>query len=97
MLPGSSFSSAYGINNKNQVVGSATFPSSPHAFVWSSTPGMQDLNNLIPPNSGWLLVYAFAINDHGQIAGQGMISGETHAFLLTPTGTATSEPGERSN
>jgi probable HAF family extracellular repeat protein len=94
LLPDSSFSSAYGLNNKIQVVGSADFASSPHAFVWSSLADMQDLNNLIPANSGWLLVYAFAINDNGQITGQGTINGETHAFLLTPVaGVSKSQNG----
>jgi probable HAF family extracellular repeat protein len=86
-LTPSAFSSAYGINNKMQVVGSVTGSSFPRAFVWSSTTGMLDLNNLIPQNSGWFLEYAFAINDHGQIAGQGTFNGETHAFLLTPETT----------
>ncbi len=86
VLPGSSFSSAYGLNNKLQVVGSAGFPAS--AFVWSSATGMQDLNTLIPANSGWQLDYAFAINDNGQITGEGIINGELHAFLLTPVGAA---------
>jgi probable HAF family extracellular repeat protein len=45
---------------------------------------MEDLNSLIPANSGWLLKQASAINDAGQIAGYGTIHGETHAFLLTP-------------
>jgi len=79
VLNGTGFSSAYAINNLGQVVGA-----SGHAFLWSETAGMQDLNDLIPPDSGWLLEYAFAINDVGQITGQGLINGETHAFLLTP-------------
>jgi len=45
---------------------------------------MQDLNNLIPPNSGWSLSVAYAINKSGQITGQGTINGEQHGFLLTP-------------
>jgi probable HAF family extracellular repeat protein len=55
-----------------------------HAIVWSETAGMQDLNNLIPANSGWTLEFAFAINDSGQITGRGSINGQDHAFLLTP-------------
>jgi probable HAF family extracellular repeat protein len=82
LLSGSSYTSAYALNNKLQVVGSAGFPA--RAFVWSSAAGMQDLNTLLPPDSGWQLEYAFAINDNGQIAGQGIINGEIHGFLLTP-------------
>lgn len=84
-LPGSSISSANGINNQGQVVGEATLSAGGgHAFVWSQVAGMQDLNTLIPANSGWTLTWAFAINDNGQISGQGEINGQTHAYLLTP-------------
>jgi hypothetical protein len=34
---------------------------------------MTDLNSLLPANSGWHLVGAFAINDSGQIAGYGFL------------------------
>ncbi len=77
-LPGSSVSGANGINNKGQVVGV-----SGHAFIWTQTAGMQDLNNLIDATSGWTLLFAYAINDAGQITGSGLIKGQSHAFLLT--------------
>jgi probable HAF family extracellular repeat protein len=51
----------------------------------ASANGMQDLNSLIDSNSGWQLTSANAINDLGQITGEGTINGQTHAFLLTPT------------
>ncbi len=43
-----------------------------------------DLNSLLPPDSGWTLTKANAINDVGQIAGVGRPAGaaEDHAFLL---------------
>jgi len=46
----------------------------------------QNLNNLIPPGSGFTLTDAPAINDNGQIVATGTsnTSGQTHAFLLTP-------------
>jgi len=82
---GGTFSSAHGINNSGQVVGkSTTTTGNQHAFFYSDG-RMQDLNNLIPSNSGWEeLVHANAINDAGQIAGYGDIAGQTHAFLATP-------------
>ena len=43
-----------------------------------------DLNELIPPNSGWELRVAAEINGAGQIAGFGTIGGRQHAYLLTP-------------
>jgi probable HAF family extracellular repeat protein len=45
---------------------------------------MLDLNNLTPPDSGWLLTEAKDINDAGQIVGIGIVDGRQHAFLLTP-------------
>ena len=46
---------------------------------------MQDVNSLIDPASGWRDLTAIAINDLGQITGSGIIDGNYHAFLLTPT------------
>jgi probable HAF family extracellular repeat protein len=47
---------------------------------------MIDLNNLVDPSTGWVLESADGINDSGQIVGYGVNpSGQTHAFLLTPT------------
>jgi probable HAF family extracellular repeat protein len=79
ILPSSSASGANSINNKGQVVGV-----SGHAFIWTQTAGMLDLNSLIDATSGWTLLFAYAINDAGQITGSGLINGESHAFLLTP-------------
>jgi probable HAF family extracellular repeat protein len=78
-------SEALGINNSGQVVGGyappRTAPS--HAFLYTN--GVRvDLNTLIPPNTGWTLLFASAINDAGQIAGNGQINGQTHAFRLDP-------------
>lgn len=44
---------------------------------------MQDLNDLLPANSGWVLEQAAGINDNGIIVGRGTINGETHAFGMT--------------
>ncbi len=53
-----------------------------------------DLNTLIAPGSGMLLIAATSINDLGQIAGWAIAENDEksgyHAFLLTPT--ATPEP-----
>ena len=47
--------------------------------------GMQNLNDLIDPSSGFYLVSATAINDSGQIVGEGYnAAGQNDAFLLTP-------------
>ena len=44
----------------------------------------QNLNNLIPPGSGFTLDNATAINDNGQIVASGSnAQGQEHAFLPT--------------
>ena len=57
-----------------------------HAFVYDTNgPGYAvDLNDLVPPGSGWTLVLATGINACGQIVGYGTVNGATRAFLLTP-------------
>jgi probable HAF family extracellular repeat protein len=45
----------------------------------------QDLNDLLlPEDSDWKLVDAYAINESGQIVGSGFRDGELEAFLLNP-------------
>lgn len=78
-------SRALSINNLGQVVGFTTSSfGEPSAFLYSEGTGIVDLNTHIPPNSGWRLTSADAINDQGQITGAGIINGQTHAFVLTP-------------
>jgi probable HAF family extracellular repeat protein len=72
-----------GINEAGVVVGQSTFQSTYHAFVYSSGT-MKDLNKLIPAGSGWVLLSANAINNLGQIAGEGLHNGKQRGFLLTP-------------
>jgi probable HAF family extracellular repeat protein len=55
------------------------------AWVWSNG-SFQNLNNLIPANSGFTLDNATAISDNGQIVANGHnAQGQEHAFLLNPT------------
>jgi len=42
-----------------------------HAFLWENGGPMVDLNTLIPAGSSLQLVFAFAINDRGEIVGAG--------------------------
>ncbi len=72
------------INDRREIVGfmlDADFNS--HAFLWKDGT-MVDLNDLIPKDSPWMLQSSASINASGQIAGQGLINGEMHAFLATP-------------
>ena len=43
-----------------------------------------NLNDLIPPGSGWRLNDARSINDSGRIVGNGSLGFQSHAFLLIP-------------
>ena len=70
----------------------------PHAVMFQDG-GVLDLNQMIPRDSGWLLMYANAINDLGQIACLANSNG-VRAVLLTPPlctltpATATNRVGE---
>jgi len=81
---------AYDINTAGQVVGEAeTIHGVMHAFRWSDGV-MVDLNRLLPPGAdGWELITAKAINDRGEIVGQGRFQGSLRAFLLSPPGLVT--------
>jgi probable HAF family extracellular repeat protein len=82
---GGSLAMGKGINNYDWTVGWSDTPaqSGPHAFVHDGTQ-MVDLNGRLWNPAGWLLRQAFAINDAGQIVGEGYYNGQEHAFLLQP-------------
>lgn len=82
---GGSSTEALGLNNNGQVVGYSQDPNGQSkAFVWDEVNGIQDLNNFIQPNSGWVLESATGINDNGQIVGNGTYNGLYRSFVLTP-------------
>lgn len=75
-----------GMNNYGEVVGYSDDRSeTPRAFVYTDGE-MHDLNTLVGPRSGWSFWWANAINDRGQIVGQGRYQGRETGFLLTPIG-----------
>lgn len=83
---GGDASYARDINEAGVVVGSSnTVPKGVlSGFVWRKG-HMTDLNQLLPPNSGWKIQYPYGINDRGQIVGQGIFNNNPNrAFLLTP-------------
>jgi probable HAF family extracellular repeat protein len=85
VLFGGTYSVAFAVNDSNVVVGYGNLSNNAaHAMIWTSSSGMQDLNDLIPTNSGWVLINAYSINNVGQITGYGLVNGHNHAFLLTP-------------
>lgn len=86
------YSAAFGLNEVDQIVGFAlVFDSAcsincspePHAISWTNGASL-DLNLLLPPNSSWQLQYAYSVNVHGAIVGQGLHEGVATAFLLIP-------------
>jgi probable HAF family extracellular repeat protein len=87
-------SSAASINDQGQVVGRILVSIVDgrrdfRAFLYDGTTAF-DLNDLLPPNSGWRLTEARGINNEGQIVGIGTLNGSdfARAFLLTPVGDA---------
>jgi hypothetical protein len=54
------------------------------AVIWAGG-SIVDLNSVLPVDSGWVLDAAFAINDQGQIVGQGEFHGQPdQSFVLIP-------------
>jgi probable HAF family extracellular repeat protein len=83
-VPGWVDSTGTAINDLGQVVGNlGDRKGDSNPFVYSNG-AMSNLNSLINPSSGWSLLYAYGINDNGQIVGVGLDNGTSSAFLLTP-------------
>ena len=80
---------AQGINDQEQVVGNST-PSdcvnydTSRGFLWENG-SIADLNTLIPPNSPLYVIYAYTINNRGEIAVNGIdANGIEQAAVLVP-------------
>ena len=70
---------AYAVNNAGAVVGH----DGARACLWIGGV-LYNLSALIDPASGWTLIAAYAINERGQITGQGWHQGRLKAFRLDP-------------
>ncbi len=80
---GGAFSEARAINDLGDVVGSSLLADgvTRHAFMYTGGE-LVDLNSLLPDDSGWELLDAFAINRRGMVVGEGLHGGDLHAYLL---------------
>jgi probable HAF family extracellular repeat protein len=83
---------AWGINASGDVVG-CRGQSGARARLFTDEQGLQDLNALIDPSLGWVLLCAHDINDAGQIVGYAFnnFTGRVTAVRLQPS---TSPPPE---
>ncbi len=78
------FEQASDVNAHRQVVGfGRTVAGDERALLWQDGVTI-DLNSVLEPGSGWVLTRANAINDAGQIVGEGEFGGLHRGFLLTP-------------
>ncbi len=84
---------AQGINGRGEIIGFQYVPESRAAFqkARQRLPGflwrdgaMHDLDDVVPANAGWARLSPRAINNAGQIVGNGYYRGQQHGFLLTP-------------
>lgn len=87
-LSGGTYATALAIDSSGaRIVGEATVPGGQflvyHAFLYSNG-SMHDLNDALPPSSGWVLEAAASVNDFGEIVGSGTLNGAPAGFLLTP-------------
>ncbi|HZP80864.1 MAG TPA: hypothetical protein VFB21_04430 [Chthonomonadaceae bacterium] len=84
VLRGGTESGAQGLNSRGEVVGwSEDSQERIRAVVWKQGKPL-DLSYEIAPGSGYVLEYARAIHEAGQIEGVGKRNGQTQAFLLMP-------------
>ena len=87
--------SALGINDKGQVVGSQGSSSNMLRLAILYEEGkLYDLNNLIQDNSGWILETALDISNQGEILGRGLFNGQPQTFLATPSAKDVAEPSQ---
>jgi len=80
------YSDASAINDAGLIVGCIYNDTDERGALYDGS--WHDLNDLIAPGSGMVLGCAYGINNAGQITGEGLVNGQFHAYMLTPS-TAT--------
>ncbi|MFG0275881.1 MAG: hypothetical protein ACF8QF_12585 [Phycisphaerales bacterium] len=75
---------ALDINDHGRIVGFSAGEFGDRAVMWTNTATLVDLNDLLAPAdaSEWTLLRAGAINNAGQIVGEGLRNGFRRAFLM---------------
>ena len=87
------YNRAFGINAAGDVVGQGLpVLGLKQGFVYTDAKGMQGLNQLIAPASGWYILGATGINDAGQIVGWASGPNGQRAIRLTPGVVAATPP-----
>ena len=82
--PGGQQSFAHDVNDHGTIVGTVITPAfDVHAAMWRDDV-LFDLNDLIPPGSGWVLGNAYGISNDGRIVGEGFSPSGLQAFELVP-------------
>jgi hypothetical protein len=91
---------AYGVSDEDHVVGDLLSYDSNGAqttsvgFLYASG-RTYDLNTLLPPNSGWVIADAAAINNRGEITGEGIYAGKyLLPYVLKPVAVCVTKPSE---
>lgn len=83
LLRASRSSAFYDVNNAGSAVGMVKLSSTRmSAAIFTEDGGLIDLQTKLPEDSRWVLTSASAINDHGQIVGNGTFNGLNRAFRL---------------
>jgi hypothetical protein len=73
------------INSSGQVVGTG-IGGNYHGWIWDSTHGTRDLNELLDPltGSGWIITHALSISDNGKILAYGTDGFSYYYLRLIP-------------
>jgi probable HAF family extracellular repeat protein len=82
---GGSFSIARDLNNQGEVVGGSLTEGDEnfHGFIYRDN-RLHDLNEFLDPGTGWELLQALGINNHGEILAIGSCTGHDRIVLLRP-------------
>jgi probable HAF family extracellular repeat protein len=82
---GGSFSIARDLNNRGEVVGGSLTEGDEnfHGFLYREN-RLHDLNEFLDPGTGWELLQALGINNHGEIIAVGSNTGQDRIVLLRP-------------